>query len=55
MELLQKYPGESRANGYYGWATCEHFGDHNHVFSALTRTSFDNLASVRVGSFDPRP
>src|SRR5579871_3458000 len=40
VELLQRYPGEPRGNGYYGWSTYEHFRDHNHVFSALTGTSF---------------
>src|SRR3954465_9804622 len=47
-EFLQTYPGEPRGNGYWGWSSYEHFRDNNHVFAALTGTSFDNLASVRV-------
>lgn len=53
VELLQKYPGEPRGNGYWGWASYEHFRDHNHVFSALTGTGFDNLASVRAEGSEP--
>lgn len=48
VEFLQKYPGEARRDDYLGWASYEHFRDHNHVFSALTGMSFDNLASVRT-------
>jgi putative ABC transport system permease protein len=47
VELLQKYPGEPRGNGYYSRTIYEHFRDNNHVFSALTGTSFDNAARVR--------
>src|SRR5262245_61055571 len=54
VELLQTYPGEPRRNGYYGWTIYEHFRDNNHVFSALTGTSFDNAARVRPeGASDP--
>jgi predicted permease len=48
VELLQKYPGEPRGNGYWTWGSYEHFRDHNHVFSALTATGFDNLMRVRT-------
>jgi putative ABC transport system permease protein len=33
-ELLHRYPGESRMNGF-SWQSYEHFRDHNHVFSGL--------------------
>ena len=53
VEFLQKYPGEPRGDGYWGWTSYEHFRDHNHIFSALTGTSFDNLASVRAEGSEP--
>ena len=37
VELLQKYPGEPRGNGYWSWRSYEHFRDNNHVFSACHR------------------
>jgi putative ABC transport system permease protein len=42
VELLQKYPGEPRGNGYWTRRSFEHFRDNNHVFSVLIATSFDN-------------
>jgi len=33
VELLQKYPGEPRGNGYWSWRSYEHIRDNNHVFS----------------------
>lgn len=53
VEFLQKYPGEPRDSGYMGWTSYEHFRDHNHVFSALTGMSFDNLSPVRVDGSNP--
>src|SRR5271169_1501883 len=46
VQFLRKEPGQPRNDGYWGWEKYEYFRDHNHVFSALTGTSFDNLASV---------
>jgi putative ABC transport system permease protein len=46
VELLQKYPGEPRGNGYWSWRSYEHFRDNNHVFSALIGTSIDNRARL---------
>src|SRR5271168_4190987 len=46
VELLTKYPGESRWNGFWSWASYEHFRDNNHVFSALIGTSIDNRARI---------
>ncbi len=42
VELLSRYPGEPRVNGFQ-WAVYEHFRDANHVFSdllALSRSRF---------------
>src|SRR5271163_4154 len=39
VELLQKYPGEPRGNGYWSRQSFEHFRDHNHIFSALIASS----------------
>src|SRR3974377_1360037 len=52
-EFLRKNPGGPRNAGHWGWALYEPFRDHNHVFSALTGMTFDNLADVRAeGSGD---
>jgi putative ABC transport system permease protein len=48
VEFLQKRPGEDRINDYMEWSSYEHFRDNNHVFSALTGASFDNIAPVRA-------
>jgi putative ABC transport system permease protein len=53
VEFLLKDPGQPRQGAYLGWDKYEHFRDHNHVFSALTGTSFDNLASVHIDGFEP--
>src|SRR6266478_418751 len=47
VEFLEKRPGEPRGDGYLGWEKYEYFRDNNHIFSALTGTSFDNLAALR--------
>src|ERR1700690_120203 len=52
VEILQKYPGEPRG-GYWSWPSYEHFRDHNHVFSGLTGTGFDNLSHVRTEGSEP--
>ena len=48
VELLQRYPGEPRGNGYYALDHLPAFRDNNHVFSHLTGTNFDNLARIRA-------
>jgi putative ABC transport system permease protein len=48
VEFVEKRPGEDRIDVYMEWSSYEHFRDNNHVFSALTGVSFDNLASVRT-------
>lgn len=52
VEFLRKEPGEPRNGGYWGWDKYEYFRDQNHVFSALTGMSFDNLASIRIDGSD---
>src|SRR5690242_3056803 len=47
VQFLQKYPGEPRG-GYWSWRSYEHIRDHNHFLSALTGTSFDNLATLQT-------
>lgn len=53
VELLQKYPGEPRGNGYWSWRSYEHFRDNNHVFSALIGTSIDNRARLVAQGLEP--
>lgn len=53
VELLQKYPGEPRGNGYWSWRSYEHFRDNNHVFSALIGTSIDNRARLLAEGLEP--
>lgn len=52
VELLQKYPGEPRGNGYFSWDSYQHYRDYNHVFSALTAESGSRLR-VSGGGLDP--
>src|SRR5260370_22808974 len=53
VELLQKYPGEPRGNGYFTWPSYEHYRDHNHVFSALIAASAQSRFSVRGEGLEP--
>ena len=48
VELLQKYPGEPRGNGYWSPRSYDHYRDNNRVFSALAGSAIDNIARVRV-------
>ena len=48
VELLQKYPGEPRGNGYWTRRSYEHYRDHSRVFTALTGMSIDNTSRLRV-------
>ncbi|MBS1876530.1 MAG: ABC transporter permease [Acidobacteria bacterium] len=54
VELLQKYPGEPRGNGYWTPASFRRFRDHNHVFAELTGMGTDDHARIRTGGGDPR-
>ena len=53
VELLQKYPGEPRGNGYWSLRSYEHFRDHNHVFSSLMGTSIDNRVRLAAEGSEP--
>src|ERR1700736_4777253 len=53
VELLQKYPEEPRGNGYFSWASYEHYRDHNHVFSALIAATPQSRFSVRGEGLEP--
>jgi len=52
--LFSGDPGQVRDDGYWDWDRYEYIRDHNHVLSALTGMSFDNLASLRVDGSDPQ-
>lgn len=53
VELLQKYPGEPRGNGYWSWRSYEHYRDQNQVFSAMTGTSIDSRARIQTEGSEP--
>jgi putative ABC transport system permease protein len=52
VELLSRYPGEPRINGF-SWQSYEHYRDHNHVFSGLIGTSGPTRLNVRSEGFEP--
>ncbi|MGC4055750.1 MAG: ABC transporter permease [Paludibaculum sp.] len=52
--LFSDGSGQVRDDGYWDWDRYEYIRDHNHVLSALTGMSFDNLASLRVDGSDPQ-
>lgn len=52
VELLQKYPGEPRGNGYWSFRSFEYYRDNNHVFSAVTGLGIDNIARLNAGNTD---
>jgi predicted permease len=53
VELLQKYPGEPRGNGYWSLRSYEYFLAHNHVFSDILGTAIDNQIRLQSdGSAD---
>jgi len=54
VELLQKYPGEPRGNGYWSWRSYQHFRDRNHVFSALIGASIDNTVRLTSEGAEPQ-
>ncbi|MEO8661623.1 MAG: ABC transporter permease [Bryobacteraceae bacterium] len=53
VELLQKYPGEPRGNGYWSPRSYEHIRDQNHIFSALIATSIDNRVRLISEGSEP--
>jgi putative ABC transport system permease protein len=52
VEFLRTTPQEPRSGGYWGWEKYEYFRDRNNVFSAITGTSFDNLAGIHMDGSD---
>ena len=52
VALLLQYPNQPHQNGW-SRESYEHFRDHNHVFSALTGMSKDNLLNVRTAGSEP--
>ena len=53
VELTRRNPDQTRNDGYWGWEKYELFRDHSQSFSAITGTSFDNLAEIRTERGDP--
>lgn len=52
VELLQKYPGEPRGNGYWTQRSYEFYKDNNHVFSGLTATVINHVTRVEESPSD---
>ena len=46
VELLQKYPGEPRGNGYWTRSSYEHYRASARSFSAMAGASWDNAARI---------
>src|SRR5271170_6661867 len=53
VELLQKYPGEPRGNGYWSPESYAHYRDNNHVFSAVIAASPPSRFNVRGDDMGP--
>ncbi|HEV2447398.1 MAG TPA: ADOP family duplicated permease, partial [Candidatus Sulfopaludibacter sp.] len=53
VEFLYQDAGQPRADGPRKWEEYEYIRDHSHVFSAVTGTTFDNLARVQMEGSDP--
>jgi putative ABC transport system permease protein len=53
VELLQKYPGEPRGNGFWSPQSYAHYRDNNHVFSALMAASPPSRFNVRAQALEP--
>lgn len=53
VELLQKYPGEPRGNGFWTSRSYEHYRDHNTVFDGLAGTSFDFATRLEITESAP--
>lgn len=49
VELLQKYPGEPRGNGYWSARSFEYYREHARSFSAVMGAGIDNMARVNLG------
>src|SRR5689334_11677710 len=53
VELVKDSPTELHWAGYWDWEKYEYPRAHNGVFSDMTGTSFDNLASVHTAGSEP--
>jgi predicted permease len=53
VELLQKYPGEPRGNGYWSPQSYAYYRDNNHVFSALIAATPPSRFNVRAQAKEP--
>src|SRR6266404_6363905 len=54
VELLQKYPGEPRANGYWSRASFEHIQKHSQVFSEVTAFTTTTHFGIRGEGIEPQ-
>jgi predicted permease len=52
VELLQKYPGEPRGNGFWSWDSYRYYRANNHSFSVLIAFT-DSRFSVRNAGPEP--
>ena len=52
VELLQKYPGEPRGNGFWTLQSYQYYRDHNHVFGGLTGFGISKFF-VRSAAIEP--
>jgi hypothetical protein len=48
VELLQKYPGEPRGNGYWSTHSYNHYRANARSFQDLLGAAIDNVARVRT-------
>ncbi|MFN7925627.1 MAG: ADOP family duplicated permease [Bryobacteraceae bacterium] len=48
VELLQKYPGEPRGNGYWTTRSFEHYRAHTKAFADLTATAINHVTRVEI-------
>lgn len=53
VELLQKYPGEPRGNGYWTRRSYEHYRERSQSFGALFGMGIDNHIKVSVEGGEP--
>ncbi|HLK64046.1 MAG TPA: ABC transporter permease [Bryobacteraceae bacterium] len=55
VQFLWSYPDDPRDDGYWSWDEFEHFRNANHVFSAMTGMSFNNVAAIRTEGSEMEP
>jgi len=52
VELLQKYPGEPRGNGYWSTRSYEYYRANSRSFQDIVGTAIDNVSRVRTQGFE---